>query len=109
MVKNSYKKKCPDCNTKLIEVNDAIDHEGKILRREYPKEELELYKGKTYHEYRFFCRKCKREWIYFSRPDCRSLEKIPLNSQFRYSEQKKLLILRPKDLKILKRILKSRT
>jgi hypothetical protein len=100
-------KRCPDCSTKLVEVNDAIDHEGKLIHKEYPKVDLEPYKGRTYHEYRFFCRKCKKEWLYLTRPDCRWFEKIPLDSQFRYSEQKKILVLRPSSLRMLKKIFKT--
>ena len=90
------KKNCPDCNIGMVEVNDALDYRGELLRNLYPKEEQESYCGRTYREYRFFCKKCKREWLYFSRPSQRWLEKIPKDSQFRYSEQKKILVLQQK-------------
>ena len=92
-------KQCPDCDVRMLEVNDAVYDNGQLLRNLYPKGENAAIHGKYYHEYRFFCRKCKEEWIYFSRPDARRFERIPESSQCRYSEKKKVLLFRSQCLK----------
>ena len=84
------KKNCPDCNIEMIEVKKALI-EGKVVPL-YPKDVLEKIRGKTYYEYRFFCKKCKKEWTYNSAPHCRYFEELPSDAQFRYSQKKGLLI-----------------
>lgn len=89
------KKLCPDCEKELIEINDAILDTGKILKKMYPKDVVEPNLNQTYHEYRFYCKHCKKEWLFNSRPDRREFLSITnnCNPQFIYSEKQKLLIL----------------
>lgn len=85
------KKKCPDCNKELLEVKKALWHNK--VSSEYPKSIVEPNLKRQYNEYRFFCRKCKKEWIYNTRPDCRWFEEVPPDAQLKYSEKKQLLVL----------------
>ena len=70
-------KQCPNCDLKMFELNDQIDHKWQLIRNLYPKESLDLYRGRRHYEYRFFCKECKNEWIYFSHPNQRFMERIP--------------------------------
>ncbi len=90
------KKHCPDCGIAMIEVRQALLGSDTISNA-YPKDISEPNLSKTYHEYRFFCKKCKKEWSYDTRPHCRYFEKVPVTSQFKYSHSKGLLLLNKKN------------
>jgi len=84
--------KCPNCDLVTIEVRK--DEDG---YNQYPKEDQELVGNKVYREYRFYCAKCKKEWLYETRPDKRYISNIPKTSQFFYNEKSGLLVLNPKN------------
>jgi len=92
------KKECPDCQTKLIETRWA--EVPKKNRKPYIRNPMHLYPrlvweegvDKTYHEYRFVCPGCKKEWVYNSL--AREFWEIPNDAQFYYSWEKKLLVIR---------------
>lgn len=92
------KKDCPDCQTRLIEVRWAeVPEEYRAPSRRnpmhmYPKLIREPRIEKTYHEYRFVCAGCKKEWVYNSL--ARVFWQVPNNAQFYYSWEKKLLVIR---------------
>lgn len=92
------KKDCPDCQTRLIEVRWAeVPEEYRAPSRRnpmhmYPKLICEPRIEKTYHEYRFACAGCKKEWVYNSLS--REFWEVPKNAQFYYSWEKELLVIR---------------
>lgn len=90
-------KYCPNCKIKLIEVKKGyVPHKsGLELNFLYPREISEPNLTRTYHEYRFACKKCKQEWVYDSLWRCFS--EVPATSQFQYSWSKKYLVLRNKE------------
>ena len=85
------KKQCPDCNIAMIELRKALQEDGSISE-DYPKLITEPNLKRNYNEYRFFCKRCKKEWVYNSRPDCRCFEEVPSYSQLKYSPKRRLLI-----------------
>ena len=65
---------CPDCNSKCIEVGKPI----------YPKEiwDHKPNDKRNFHEYRYACNKCKKEWLHdtlFNR-----ISEIPEDSEYVY-------------------------
>ena len=84
------KKSCPDCNKSMIEVKYSVIDGKKFL--EYPKDIYEPRLNRMYHEYRFYCEKCLKEWIYNSL--FRSFEIVPDDSQFYYDRDSGVLIFR---------------
>jgi hypothetical protein len=101
------KKNCPKCKNLLIEVRKVFDpNRVELMKKQgacpmhgnffndYPKEIVEPGYNMTYHEYRFVCRKCKKEWVYDSL--WRQFLEVPKDSQFFYSWDKKMLMLRRK-------------
>ena len=101
----SKPKECPRCNNLLIEVRKVSDPQrAESMRKkggipihgnyffDYPKEIVEPGYDKTYHEYRFICKKCKKEWVYDSL--WRQFLEVPKDSQLLYSWVKNMLVLR---------------
>ena len=76
----------------MLEIRKALI-QGKVDRTYYPKY-LDTYKGRDYNEYRFYCAKCKKEWVYNAL--FREFTKVPYDSQFKYDPKKRLLIPNPK-------------
>lgn len=89
-------KNCPECGTRLEEVRWAeIPDAPQYMRNpahHYPRLIVQPELQRTFHEYRFACPKCLKEWTYDSL--WREWSQVPANSQFLYSWEKKLLILR---------------
>jgi len=81
-------KECPNCNNSMVEVKRGLD-EGRIIYL-YPKELGQKYKDRHYHEYRFYCDSCQKEWTYDSL--FQSFEEVPEDSQFYYDKKKEILI-----------------
>jgi DNA-directed RNA polymerase subunit RPC12/RpoP len=77
--------KCPDCGSLRIEIG----------KPEYPKE---IYDHKpkqpkvTYHEYRYACLKCRKEWLHDTLFNM--IVDIPEDSQFYYDFNTKEFKLR---------------
>ena len=99
------KKSCPECRNLLTEVRKIFDPlRAKLMKEkgyysthgdffyDYPKDIVEPGHNKVYHEYRFVCIKCKKEWVYDSL--WRQFLEVPKDSQFFYSWDQKMLILR---------------
>ncbi len=87
------KKRCPECDTEMVEVRKAEYSPGSNrFSNEYPKELGDFVRGKMYNEYRFACPRCKKEWIYDSL--WRRFEYIDKKSQFIYSWEKGYLVVR---------------
>ena len=92
------KKDCPNCGVRLKEVRWAeIPKNYEISGRRnpihlYPKLKREPGIERDYHEYRFVCPGCKKEWVYDSL--WREFLEVPKDSQFYYSWEKQLLVLR---------------
>ena len=80
------RKRCPACNSVMIEIRKAII-EGQIGSL-YPKF-LDTYRGRLYHEYRFYCVKCKKEWVYNSL--WRQFADVPENAAFLFDPESGLL------------------
>lgn len=85
-------KKCPECDNNLTEINYLECPDGSKSKL-YPKDIYGKVKGKQYHEYRFFCNKCNKEWLYFTRPDLRYFEEIE-EPNFPYDSKKGVLTYR---------------
>lgn len=101
------RKKCPLCGIILKEVRKVYDPQraenlNKTGHRfsggdyffDYPKEIFEPGVKGRYYEYRFVCKKCKRELIYDNLN--RMFDRVPKNSQYRWSWVRKALVLRKK-------------
>lgn len=99
------KQKCPGsarkkCGVEMVEVRKgeslpiSKSMTNSKLVVDYPKELGDLVRGKMYHEYRFACPRCKREWVYDSL--WRRFEPIGKKSQMRYSWKKGYLVFRKK-------------
>lgn len=99
------KKKCPGCNIQLKDVRKAFDpHRAMAIREDgfesahgdffydYPKSIRDPGMNKTFNEYRFVCRKCKKEWVYDSL--FRQFDYVPHDSQYRFSWKYNALIPR---------------
>lgn len=84
-VKRTFK--CPDCNVDCTEVKWAVHSDGKKTQ-DYPKPIQEP----LYREYRYFCRKCKKEWIYNNAPSGYIKEMDEEDSQFIFDERKGYLV-----------------
>ena len=87
-------KKCLDCDITMIEVRRAEYLDGKIVKTEYPKEIWEPGLKRIYNEYRYYCPKCKKEWIFNTLPHCRWFEPVVDDSQFVYDSDKRMLVVR---------------
>jgi hypothetical protein len=76
---------CPYCEKKCIEVG----------KPQYPKDIYEPNVPKIYHEYRYACESCKKEFIHdtlFNR-----IEFVPEDSQFMYDFDTKTFHLREEE------------
>lgn len=100
------KKKCPKCNIVMVEVKDG-KYKEMPLKHLYPKDIYEVglegvYKERVYHEYRFYCKKCKKEYVLdttpYNKPYNKCFFEVPVDSQFKYSPKQKLLLLNKKDV-----------
>lgn len=79
---------CSDCGSEMIEVRKTWSPELKKICWVYPKP-LQKARGKWYWEYRFYCRDCRKEWVYNAL--FRWLEDVPEDSTFVYDEASGIL------------------
>ncbi len=70
--------KCPDCNNEMVQVRKAVIDDGRIVNL-YPKP-LDKVRGKLFHEYRFYCSGCGKEWVHNAL--WRELEEVCVDSNF---------------------------
>lgn len=84
------KKHCSDCAILLKEVRWAEIINRKVSM--YPKPISEPRLRREYNEYRFYCKQCKKEWVYNSL--FREFSEVPSDSQFHYVPGRELLVLR---------------
>ena len=80
------RKRCPACNSEMIEIRKGMI-EGKILSL-YPKF-LDVYRGRHYYEYRFYCVNCKKELVHNSW--WRHFEDVSKDAAFLYDTESGLL------------------
>jgi uncharacterized protein with PIN domain len=69
--------RCPDCNSICIEVGKPI----------YPKDIYEPKISKIYHEYRYACLKCRKEWMHDTL--LKLIFEVPDDSQYYYDFENK--------------------
>ena len=84
------KKHCPDCDNLMKEVRWAEINNRK--EHEYPKPIWEPGLRRKYNEYRFYCKQCKKEWVYDSL--FREFSEVPSDSQFYYDPRRERLVPR---------------
>ncbi|MGB8780688.1 MAG: hypothetical protein WCD81_08570 [Candidatus Bathyarchaeia archaeon] len=77
--------KCPDCDSVCIEVGKPF----------YPKDIREPNVAPVYHEYRYACLKCQKEWIHDTY--LRLILDVPDDSQYVYDFKTKEFRLRAEE------------